>query len=32
MRKKKEAEKKHSDVFGKVIHDKYDNYDYYDKY
>ena len=29
IRKKKAAEKKHSDVFGEVIHDKYDEYDKY---
>ena len=29
LKQKKEAEKKHSDVFGEVIHDKYDEYDKY---
>jgi hypothetical protein len=32
LKQKKEAEKKHSDVFGEVIHDEYDEYDEYDKY
>ena len=27
LKQKKEAAKKHSDVFGEVIHDKYDKYD-----
>ena len=29
LKQKKEAAKKHSDVFGEVIHDKYDEYDKY---
>ena len=29
LKQKKEAEKKHSDIFGEVIHDKYDEYDKY---
>lgn len=29
LKLKKEAEKKHSDIFGEVIHDKYDEYDKY---
>jgi hypothetical protein len=29
LKQKKEAEKKHSDVFGEVIHDEYDEYDKY---
>jgi hypothetical protein len=32
LKQKKEAEKKHSDVFGEVIHDKYHEYYEYDKY
>ena len=29
LKQKREAEKKHSDIFGQVIHDKYDEYDKY---
>jgi hypothetical protein len=29
LKQKKDAAKKHSDVFGEVIHNKYDNYDKY---
>jgi hypothetical protein len=29
LKQKKEAEKKHSEVFGEIIHDKYDEYDKY---
>lgn len=29
LKQKKEAAKKHSDIFGEVIHDKYDEYDKY---
>ena len=29
LKQKKQAAKKHSDVFGEVIHDKYDEYDKY---
>jgi hypothetical protein len=32
LRQKREQDKKHSELYGEVIHDKYEDYDEYEKY